>query len=149
MREADLIHVEIPGSLWSRLDIYFRREGITADTAAMRLIDGISDLSKTDIEELEEPRKERARRDLTLTIGHGRKILIERLSRACGSSSSSIVRRLLYAFFVSKELAFFCAPDGIGIRLERTQLRFDFNEQYGHDRAVSPLGEQDNPPEVT
>jgi hypothetical protein len=148
MKETDLIQVEIPGSLWSSLDICFRRQGITADIAVVRLIDAVPGLSETDLRELHEPRKERTRRQLTLSIGDRRKVLIERLSRAFGSSPSAILCRLLYAFFISKEIAFFSAPNEIGIRLQRTQLRFDFNKQHERDSALLPLVERDNPPEV-
>jgi hypothetical protein len=133
MNETDLIHVEIPASLWSTLDICFRHEGVTAEVATMRLIDALPGLSKPDLDELQEPRRERLKRDLALKIGNRRRTLIEQVSRTCGASSSSIIRRLLYAFFVSKELAFLGTRDGTGIRLQRTQQRFDFCEQYERD----------------
>jgi hypothetical protein len=115
---------------------------VTADAATIRLIDAISGLSKADLDELREPRKERIKRYLALRIGNGRRALIEQVSRTCGSSPSSILRRLLYAFFVSKELGFLCTRDGTGIRLQRTQQRFDFCEQYELDSAISLLKEQ-------
>jgi hypothetical protein len=143
----DTVNVELPGSLWSTFDLLVRKQGLTTDSALVQLIDAITGLSKADLSELKEPRKERTERNLTVRIGRKRKITIERFASECGSSASSVLRRLLYAFFVTKEIAFFSTSDGVGIQLQRTQLRFDFDEQYGREPGVPSSSEQDNSPE--
>jgi hypothetical protein len=143
----DTVNVELPGSLWSTFDLLVRRQGLTTDSALVQLIDAVPGLSKTDLSALKEPRKERIKRNLTIRIGHKRKITIERFAAECGSSASSVLRRLLYAFFVTKEIAFFGTSDGAAMQLQRTQLRFDFDAQYGRQPGVSSSSEQDNPPE--
>jgi hypothetical protein len=142
LRGNDSIDVSLPNSLWTIFDLLVRRQGLTADTALLRLIDALPGLSKADLCELQEPHKERVNRTLTVRIGRERKTFVEQVASEFGFSSSSILRRILYAFFVSGEIALFCATNDSRGELKRTQLHFDFADKYEHEKSTSLLSRQ-------
>jgi hypothetical protein len=101
-----LISTRIPRSLLQALRASAQRQGISLHEAARRLTDKLPSLTQADLRGLKEPPREPDSPRVSLYIGWS---LLDVLSDAAHESSlsnSSIFRRLLYGFLVTKEIAF-------------------------------------------
>lgn len=137
-----VIEIKLSDSLWSAFSASVRRQGLTMDVAVTRLIDGLHGLTRGDLSELVEPPREKVNRICTYRIEQHRKHLIEHFSFTTGFSYHTVLRRILYALVVSKEIAFFNSQTEPGMQLRRTQMRFDFAEDYERDGATPLLTRQ-------
>jgi hypothetical protein len=101
-----LVSARIPRSLLEALKASAQRQGISIHEAARRLTDKLPSLSWDDLRTLKEPPREQDSPRVSLYIGWD---LLDVLADAAHDSDlthSSIFRRLLYGFLVTKQVEF-------------------------------------------
>jgi hypothetical protein len=124
-----VVEVKLPDSLSTALNAFARREAVGVDAAVGFVIDLLTGLSREDISELQDPPKEKINRVCEWRVGRTRKVMIESFPAEYGYSYSTVLRRTLYAFLVSKEIAL------TKFKLQRTQMHFSFAENYERDKS--------------
>jgi hypothetical protein len=121
-----LVDVKLPDSLHTLFNASALRRGVTDDEAITCLIDAITDLNNGDLLNLVEPRKERRSHCHSWSVGRDRKRAIDCFSSENGLSSCSLLRRILYAILVTKEIAVINSRFEPGMRLQRMQMHLKF-----------------------
>jgi hypothetical protein len=101
-----LASVRMPRSLLEALGASAKRQGISIHEAARRLIDKLPSLTRDDLKTLQEPPREKDSPRVSLYIGWDLLDVLADAAHESNLTNSSIFRRLLYGFLVTKQLEF-------------------------------------------
>jgi len=101
-----LISVRIPRSLLEALRASAQRQGISLHEAARRLTDKLPSLTRDDLRTLEEPPREQSSSRVSLYVGWDLLDVLADAAHESDLTNSSIFRRLLYGFLVTKQVEF-------------------------------------------
>ena len=102
-----LVSVRIPRSLLEALKASAQRQGISIHEAARRLTDKLPSLTRDDLRTLKEPPREQdSPRVSFLYIGWDLLDVLADAAHESDLTNSSIFRRLLYGFLVTKQVEF-------------------------------------------
>ncbi len=121
MSGEGVISVRLPRSVLSALQAAASRSGISVHEVACRILEGLDDLTDGELRELPEPPREPDNPRISLYVGWALAQMLEDIACASHLSSSSLLRRLLYGFLVSRSLQFVQQPGGKYARLVRVQ----------------------------
>jgi len=101
-----LVSARIPRSLLEALKASAQRQGISIHEAARRLTDKLPSLTRDDLRTLKEPPREQDSPRVSLYIGWDLLDVLDDAAHESDLTNSSIFRRLLYGFLVTKQIAF-------------------------------------------
>jgi hypothetical protein len=101
-----LISVRIPRSLLEALKASAQRQGISIHEAARRLTDKLPSLTRDDLRTLKEPPREQDSPRVSLYIGWDLLDVLADATHESNLTNSSIFRRLLFGFLVTKQVGF-------------------------------------------
>jgi hypothetical protein len=101
-----LVSVRIPRSLLEALKASAQRQGISIHEAARRLTDKLPSLTRDDLRTLKEPPGEQDTPRVSLYIGWELFDVLADATHESNLTNSSIFRRLLHGFLVTKQIAF-------------------------------------------
>ena len=101
-----LISVRIPRSLLEALRASAQRQAISLHEAARRLTDKLPSLTRDDLRTLEEPPREQSSSRVSLYVGWDLLDVLADAAHESDLTNSSIFRRLLYGFLVTKQVEF-------------------------------------------
>ena len=101
-----LISVRMPRSLLDAFRAAAQRQGISIHEAARRLTERLPSLTGDDLRALKEPPREQDSPRVSLYIGWDLLDVLADATHESNLTNSSIFRRLLYGFLVTKQVAF-------------------------------------------
>ena len=101
-----LVSARIPRSLLEALKASAQRQGISIHEATRRLTDKLPSLTRDDLRALKEPSREQDSPRVSLYIGWDLLDVLADAAHESDLTNSSILRRLLYGFLVTKQVAF-------------------------------------------
>jgi hypothetical protein len=101
-----LVSARIPRSLLEALKASAQRQGISIHEAARRLTDKLPSLTRDDLRTLKEPPREQDSPRVSLYIGWDLLDVLADAAHESDLTNSSIFRRLLYGFLVTKQVEF-------------------------------------------
>jgi len=101
-----LVSARIPRSLLEALKASTQRQVISIHEAARRLTDKLPSLTRDDLRTLKEPPREQDSPRVSLYIGWELLDVLADAAHESGLTNSSIFRRLLYGFLVTKQVEF-------------------------------------------
>ncbi len=130
MKDGASITVNLPASLRGTFQTVAANQAITEREACRRIICGLSGLTGADLRSLPEPPREYRNVDLKIDLEWRE---LDRLTEASGISQitiSSIFRRILHAFLITRRIHFVARNNKDEFRLELTQMHFDFAKNY-------------------
>lgn len=101
-----LVSVRMPRSLLEALGASAQRQGISMHEAARRLTDKLPSLTRDDLRTLKEPPREQDSPRVSLYIGWDLLDVLADATQESNLTNSSIFRRLLFGFLVTKQVEF-------------------------------------------
>ena len=101
-----LVSVRMPRPLLEALGASAQRQGISMHEAARRLTDKLPSLTRDDLRTLKEPPREQDSPRVSLYIGWDLLDVLADATQESNLTNSSIFRRLLYGFLVTKQVEF-------------------------------------------
>jgi uncharacterized membrane protein YdbT with pleckstrin-like domain len=97
MSGRGLVSVRLPESMLSRLRLAAHRQGVSANSFARTVVDGLAGLSGSQINEIPEPPVEAANPRLSVYLGQDRVEVLNAAATSSGISPSSALRKALHA----------------------------------------------------
>jgi hypothetical protein len=116
-----LISVRMPRSLLEAFRASAKRQGISIHEAARRLTDNLPSLTRDDLRALREPPRESDAPRVSLYIGWDLLDVLADATRESYVTNSSVFRRLLYGFLVTKQVEFVQQGDNWKLQIVSTK----------------------------
>jgi hypothetical protein len=137
MNGGTTIVIRLPASLLRSFRVVAAWESVKEDEVCRRIICGLSGLTDADLRSLPEPPREHRYLELKIELDWRSLDRLSDANRVSKMTNSSIFRRILYAFLITRKVHFVPRDNANEFCIGHTQMHFEFAGDSQNQQTIS------------